>query len=140
VSTRPRITVGDRAWYPRSRLHDARAAFRRWRRARPFWGGLWCLLGGALIAYFPAQSFKLLLVTNGSVVIGVAVGVAVAIMGLFLWFLPSQRHVAGVMAVLLSVVSLITSTFGGLLIGLILGTVGGALGFAWTPRERSAPE
>jgi hypothetical protein len=135
MSDRPRITLGRYGWYPRSRVPRWRSAFRQWRRARPFWGGLWCLLGGALIAYFPAQAFKFLLVTSGNVVLGVAIGVVVAAMGLFLWFAPSQRHLAGLLAVLFSVVSLITSTFGGLLVGMILGTVGGALGFAWAPRR-----
>jgi len=135
MSLRPRVTLGRYGWYPRSGLRGARAGFRRWRRSRPFWGGLWCLLGGAVIAFFPAQAIKLLLVTGGNVAVGVGVGVAVALMGLFLWFAPAQRHLAGALAILFSVVSLVTSNFGGLFIGLILGTVGGAMGFAWTPRR-----
>jgi hypothetical protein len=110
-----------------------RTAFRHWRRARPFWGGLLCVLGGLEIAYFPAHAFKYLLSTNGNVVLGVAVGLGVALMGLLLWFAPSQRHLGGLLAILFAMVSVITSTFGGLLIGLLLGTIGGALGFAWSP-------
>lgn len=138
VSTEPGITLG-RGWYPRSRLHRILGSFRQWRRSRPFWAGLWCILGGLEIASLPARSIRLLLVTNGNVAIGIAVGVGIALMGLFLWLAPSQRQVAGVVAALLSVVSLITSTFGGLLIGLILGTVGGAMGFAWTPQPSRTP-
>jgi hypothetical protein len=97
------------------------------------------VLGGAVIAYFPAQALKFLLVSSGNVALGVAVGLVVAIMGLFMWFAPAQRHLAGILAVLFAVVSLVTSTFGGLLVGMILGTVGGAMGFAWAPDEpRSA--
>ena len=135
LNVRPRITLGRWGWYPRSQLPGIRAGFRQWRRTRPFWGGLWCILAGAEIAYFPAHAFKFLLVTGGNVIVGVAVGVLVGVMGLFLWFAPAQRQLAGVLAVLFSIVSLITSTLGGLLIGLILGTVGGALGFAWMPEK-----
>jgi hypothetical protein len=131
VSVSPGATVG--GWYPRSRLHRVLAAFRQWRRSRPFWAGLWCLLAGIEIAYFPARAFRLLLVTGSSVVLGVTVGVVIALMGLFIWFTPQVRQVVGVIAVLFSVVSLVTSSFGGLVIGLVLGTVGGAMAFAWTP-------
>jgi hypothetical protein len=139
MSARIRITIGQIGRLPRrtrSRLPHWRAAFRAWRLTRPFWGGLWCVLGGALIAYFPSRAFRFLLVTNGDIVLGVGVGVAVVLMGLVLWFAPSQRHLAGLLAILFSIVSLITSTFGGLVVGLVLGTVGGALGFAWSPRRR----
>ena len=60
-------------------------------------------------------------------------GALVAVMGLFLWFAPHLRQLVGVLAAAFSMVSLITSDYGGFVIGLVLGTLGGALGFAWTP-------
>ena len=38
-----------------------RSGFRAWRRTRPFWGGLWCILGGAIIAYGPTTAIKIIL-------------------------------------------------------------------------------
>jgi Family of unknown function (DUF6114) len=107
-------------------------------RARPFWGGLCCVLGGAAMAYGPTTAVKVILISGTVVWAGILVGVLVAMMGLFLWFTPHLRHLVGLLAVLFSVVSLLTSDYGGFGIGLILGTVGGALGFAWTPVRAGA--
>lgn len=65
--------------------------------------------------------------------LGILMGALVAVMGLFLWFTPHLRQLVGVLAAAFSMVSLITSDYGGFVIGLVLGTLGGALGFAWTP-------
>jgi hypothetical protein len=116
----------------------SRAAFRAWRRSRPFWGGLWCVLGGAAMAYGPTTAIKVILVSGTVVWAGILVGALVATMGLFLWFTPHVRHLLGIVAVLLSIVSLLTSDYGGFGVGLILGTVGGAMGFAWEPLRAGA--
>lgn len=110
-----------------------RSGFRAWRRTRPFWGGLWCILGGVIIAYGPTTAIKIILISGTIVWLGIMVGLLVVLMGLFLWFAPHLRQLVGVMAVAFSMVSLITSDYGGFFIGLLLGTIGGALGFAWTP-------
>jgi hypothetical protein len=115
--------------------HNTRMKFRRWRRSRPFWGGLWAILGGAICALGPASAIKLLIAAGTTVWLGVLVGVLISIFGLFLWFSPQQRHLFGVLIAVLSVVSLITSDFGGFLIGMLLGITGGAMGFAWVPTE-----
>jgi len=123
------------------RVRPTWAAFRAWRRSRPFWGGLWTILGGLLMALGPTTAVKVILVAGTSVLFGILVGVVVVAMGLFLWFTPHLRQVAGILAVLFSLVSLITSDYGGFVIGLILGTIGGAMGFSWgpvRPRTRGA--
>lgn len=89
------------------------------------------------MAYGPASVIKLILVST-AVWLGTIVGLLVIVMGLFLWFAPQQRHLVGILAVLFSVVSLLTSNYGGFFIGLIMGTVGGALGFAWAPVKLKA--
>ena len=114
-------------------LGRLRAAFRGWRRTRPFWGGFWCILGGLIIAYGPTTAVKVILVSGTTVWLGILMGALVAVMGLFLWFTPHLRQLVGVLAAAFSMVSLITSDYGGFVIGLVLGTLGGALGFAWTP-------
>jgi hypothetical protein len=141
MSDAPRITIrppGSPGIYRQPRLQRARAAFRTWRKARPFWGGLWCVLGGAAMAYGPTTAFKVILISGTVVWAGILVGLLVAMMGIFLWLTPHLRHLVGIVAVLLSIVSLLTSDYGGFGVGLILGTVGGALGFAWTPVRAEA--
>jgi hypothetical protein len=85
------------------------------------------------MAYGPITAIKVILISGTIVWLGITVGVLVAVMGLFLWFLPQQRHLVGVLAVLFSIVSLLTSDYGGFGVGLVLGTLGGGMGFAWTP-------
>jgi hypothetical protein len=108
-------------------------AFRRWRRTRPFWAGLLCLLGGAIIAYGPLSVIHFILVAGTVVWAGILMGILICIMGLFMWFTPQFRQILGILAALFAVVSLVTSNYGGFLIGLLLGVLGGGMGFAWTP-------
>jgi Family of unknown function (DUF6114) len=116
-----------------SLLQRGRAAFRAWRRSRPFWGGLFCILGGVIIAYGPTTGIKVLLIAGATVLVGILVGVLVALMGLFLWFAPQLRQLVGILAAIFSVASLITSDYGGFVIGMTFGIIGGSLGFAWSP-------
>ena len=141
MSDPPRIVVrppGSPVSYQEPLLQRSRAAFRAWRKSRPFWGGLWCILGGAAMAYGPTTAIKVILISGTVVWAGILVGVLVAVMGLFLWFAPQLRLLVGILAVLLSIVSLLTSDYGGFGIGLVLGTVGGAMGFAWAPARAEA--
>lgn len=113
--------------------------FRRWRRTRPFWGGLFTMLAGAEIILIPLAPAA---VTVHQGIAGVAswlAGLLLIVSGGFMWFQPQQRSFFGILAVLLSLVSFVTSNLGGFLFGMILGLVGGALGFAWAPR-RPKPE
>lgn len=125
--------AGSRSSHRLPLLTRARAGFRTWRLSRPFWAGLWCILGGAAMAYGPTTAIKVILIAGSVVWLGILIGVLVGMMGLFLWFTPHLRQLVGVLAVVLSIVSLLTSDYGGFVVGLILGTVGGAMGFAWTP-------
>lgn len=120
------------------RVRQVRTRFRAWRRTRPFWGGLWCILGGIAIAYGPSTAFKVLFIAGTSVWLGILVGLLVVAMGLFIWFTPQQRQIAGLLALAFSIASLITSDYGGFVIGMLLGTIGGALAFAWAPVRSEA--
>jgi hypothetical protein len=134
VTARP---PGSPSSYREPLVQRTRAAFRTFRKSRPFWGGLWCVLGGVAMAYGPTTAIKVILISGTVVWAGILVGVLVAMMGIFLWFAPQLRHLVGIVAVLLSIVSLLTSDYGGFGVGLILGTVGGAMGFAWNPVVRA---
>jgi hypothetical protein len=115
------------------RFGQVRLSYRRWRRTRPFWAGLWCLVGGAFIIAGPVTVFHLVLVSGTAVWGGFLLGALICVMGLFMWFSPQLRKVLGVVAVMLSIVSLVASNFGGFLFGLLFGSLGGAMAFAWAP-------
>jgi hypothetical protein len=115
-------------WFTRARL-----GFRRWRRTRPFWAGIWCIIGGAIMMYGPLTVIKFVLIAGTVVWAGILIGALVVTMGLFMWFSPQFHQVLGILATLFSIVSLITSNLGGFLIGLLFGVIGGSMAFAWTP-------
>ena len=119
--------------YARYGPHRFRMAFRRWRRSRPFWGGFLTLLGGSIITLGPASAYKVMLQAGDVIWEGILVGAVITILGLFLWYQPAMRHFFGVLIVVLSLVSFITSDIGGFLIGMTLAMTGGSMGFAWTP-------
>jgi hypothetical protein len=138
----PRITVNPVRGPSRPRgwlIGRIWRAFATFRRTRPFWGGLWCILGGLFIAYGPTTAIRIILVSGMAVWLGITVGVLVVLMGLFLWFTPQMRQVVGIMAVIFSIISLLTSDYGGFLIGMLLGMLGGAMGFAWVPTVQRRP-
>lgn len=135
-----RTGTGEAMKHLRFGPHNLRIAFRHWRRARPFWGGLLSILGGAIITYFPLTAIRFVLVSGDTVWRGAAVGMLIMVFGLFLWFAPGQRQVVGVLIVTLSVASFITSDLGGFVIGMMLAMTGGSLGFAWVPVESWKPK
>ncbi len=117
-------------------LRSLRLRFRHWRHSRPFWGGFWVILGSVMITYGPATAIRLIFVSGDVVWLGTLVGVLIGVLGLFLWFMPGHRHLYSVLAVLLALVSLITSDLGGFLVGMLLAVIGGSMAFAWTDDER----
>ncbi|MGA4839544.1 DUF6114 domain-containing protein [Streptomyces sp. G45] len=122
-----------------SRLGRMRRSFRGWRGQRPFWGGLLTLLGGIPIMYFPYANLTLGTMTirmattagAGSLIIGVLL----VVLGLTMWFQPQSRVFAGVAAILLALVSLVVSNFGGFVMGYLLALIGGALGVSWVSEK-----
>ncbi|WP_369214441.1 DUF6114 domain-containing protein [Streptomyces flavofungini] len=128
MSAEAQVGLGDK-------LGRMRRSFRGWRGQRPFWGGLLTLLGGIPIMYFPYANLTL-----GSMTIRMAttagagsliIGVLLVVLGLTMWFQPHSRIFAGVAAILLALVSLVVSNFGGFVIGFLLALIGGALGVSW---------
>ncbi len=128
----------------RDRFGSGRDVFRTWRGRRPFWAGLLSLLGGLPIMYFPYAHLSLGALTvqmsteagSGSLIIGVLL----VVLGLTMWFQASSRVFAGVAAILLGLVSLVVSNFGGFLIGFLLALFGGGLAIAWAPGRAPTAE
>ncbi|MFD4786755.1 DUF6114 domain-containing protein [Streptomyces sp. NPDC058459] len=120
-----------------------RLRFRDWRGGRPFWAGLFTLLGGLPIAYFPYATLKL-----GTMAVAMAttagagsliIGILLVTLGLTMWFQKATRIFAGVAAILLALVSLVVSNIGGFVVGFVLALLGGALSIAWAPARKAAP-
>ncbi|WP_370414954.1 DUF6114 domain-containing protein [Streptomyces fradiae] len=121
--------------------------FRVWRQTRPFWAGLFTMLGGVPIAYLPYGDMRL-----GNVTLAMAttagagaliIGVLLITLGLTMWFQPAVRVFAGVAAIVLGLISIPVSNFGGLVVGFLLALVGGGMSAAWAPAppaEESAEE
>jgi hypothetical protein len=110
-----------------------RPGFRTWRRSRPFWGGLLAVLGGVELILIPLAPMPVVIHQGIAGISSYLIGAVLALAGVLLWFQPAQRTFYGVVAVVLSLASFVTSNFGGFAVGMLLGLVGGALGFAWTP-------
>lgn len=107
-------------------------AFRRWRKTRPFWGGLFTMLAGLEIAGITAASYELLFVSR-SVGFAISVGAAIAVFGLTMWLTPVLSKLLGLLTMVAALLSFVTSNLGGFLVGMLLAILGGGLSFAWEP-------
>ncbi|MFI7503728.1 DUF6114 domain-containing protein [Streptomyces sp. NPDC049687] len=121
-----------------------RLQFRAWRGTRPFWAGLFMMIGGVPIMYFPYAHLTIgQLTVRMSTTAGAGsliIGVLLVVLGISLWFQKHIRTFAGVAAILLALVSLPVSNFGGFIVGFLFGMIGGAMAVAWVPGVPPAPE
>ncbi|MFE5735266.1 DUF6114 domain-containing protein [Streptomyces sp. NPDC056528] len=122
---------------PASREVPKDNRFKVWRQTRPFWAGLFTFIGGIPIAYLPYGDLRLgnitlaMKTTAGSTAL--IIGVLLITLGLTMWFQPIVRIFAGVAAIVLGLVSIPVSNFGGLGIGFLCALIGGGMSIAWAP-------
>ncbi|MGH3858768.1 DUF6114 domain-containing protein [Actinokineospora sp.] len=109
--------------------------FTAFRRTRPFWGGLWMMLGGWTIMSLTIAPIVVTLSSGASGISGYVLGGGMIVLGLMAWFAPSQRLVAGLMGGIFAVAAFVASNLGGFLIGTLLGIVGAAMVFGWGPKK-----
>src|SRR2546426_5110964 len=107
-------------------------------------GGILILLVAiAIMALMSALSGLMIGVgANGSLAliygaVGIIFALIVLVGAVMLWMKPQQHVAWGVIVLLFSLFSIIST--GGLFIGLILGLVGGILGIVWKPPAPMAP-
>lgn len=121
-----------------------RRGFRTWRGNRPFWAGLFTMLGGAPIAYFPYADLHLgnmtLAMSTTAGAGSLIIGVLLITLGLTMWFHSIVRVFAGVAAILLALISIPVANIGGFVVGFLLALIGGALSISWAPGEPKADE
>ncbi|MFF4120230.1 DUF6114 domain-containing protein [Streptomyces sp. NPDC001714] len=121
-----------------------RLQFRSWRGTRPFWAGLYMLLAGFPIMYFPYAHLQI-----GNLTVAMAttagagsliIGVLLVVLGVSVWYQKHIRTFAGIAAILLALVSLPVSNFGGFVMGFLLALIGGAMAVAWSPGVPPQPQ
>ncbi|XTZ15023.1 DUF6114 domain-containing protein [Micromonospora echinospora] len=111
-----------------------RRRFHRWRRSRPFWGGLLTALAGVQIFGTTQMSLGGLTFQMGPTgFLSWVIPTILVACGMFMWFTPQHRMFYAVVAAVTALFSLIGVNLGGFFVGLLLGMVGSALGFAWVP-------
>ena len=120
-------------------IRQALLAWQRWRRTRPFWGGLLIILGGAEMLLSEQAPLPIVIHVGIQGLAGYLVPTVLVLCGLLLWLSPVQQTFYSVLAVLLALGSWITSNLGGFFVGLMLGVIGGALAFAWQRGEDPGP-
>uniref|UniRef100_UPI003B3AEE56 DUF6114 domain-containing protein n=1 Tax=Micromonospora sp. TaxID=1876 RepID=UPI003B3AEE56 len=115
-------------------------SFRRWRRSRPFWGGLLTVLAGVEMFASTRMTLNGLSFSSGATgLYSLLIPIILVTCGLLLWFSPGQRLFYSIVAAVTTVYSLMGLNLGGFFLGLLLGLVGSALGFAWTPIRPATP-
>ncbi|WP_255450241.1 DUF6114 domain-containing protein [Skermania sp. ID1734] len=134
-----RDSIGRAISNGRNRIQPARAWFRAFRRTRPFWGGLWMIIGGWCILRLSMVSIQVVMSAGLTGFGGWLSGGGLIMCGLFAWAAPSQRYVAGLIGLLLGVVSLVISNLGGLGLGMLFGVIGGSMTLAWGPKRTRKP-
>lgn len=112
-------------------------AFRAWRGARPFWGGLLLTLGGTEILMTEKVAFSVVMHIGMQGLAGFLLPGVMTILGLLVLFSPGQRLFYSVLGVMVSLGTWLTSNLGGFLIGLLLGVIGSCLTFGWLPDQDS---
>ncbi|MEU0551289.1 DUF6114 domain-containing protein [Micromonospora sp. NPDC005979] len=121
------------------RVGQAWRGFRRWRRSRPFWGGLFTILAGVEILGTTKVSLAGLTLQMGPTgFLSWLIPTILVTCGLLMWLSPAQRIFYAIVGAVTAVYSLIGVNLGGFFIGMLLGMVGSALGFAWVPVKKSA--
>jgi Family of unknown function (DUF6114) len=117
-----------------SGLSRARYSFRHWRWGRPFWGALFVGIGGAEIMYIPYSPIGVVLHEGIAGVGGMFIGALMIMFAISAVFAPSYRVFAGIASILLALVALPATNFGGFLFGSLCALFGGAFVVAWAPR------
>lgn len=102
-------------------------------RRGPILGSLVTIAAGAVIVVVPFRFQSLLsAIGGGNTTAGILIGGLIICCGIGAFIRGDFSTELGILAMVLSVLSLF-GAFGGLLVGLILGIIGGSLCMSWQP-------
>jgi hypothetical protein len=121
------------------------AAYKRkfddWRAVRPFWGGILLMFAGLLLAYIPFYTLDNFAFTGGT---GELIGLIGLVFAFFVFLSgvasithPQISTLAGMTGIVMSILSVVGGTFGGMGVGTFVGMVGGSLCVAWIQEEET---
>lgn len=133
-------TASEKAETRSEKLEKGNRRFTRWRKQRAFGAGLLMILSGVVIlvpTYLSLEisNIQIQISTLGGVST-LVIGILLIVCGLMTWFRGEGRILTGVAAMILGIVALPQSNFGGFVIGTMLALIGGALALAWTPESK----
>jgi hypothetical protein len=111
------------------------AGWSAWRQGRPFAAGLLLALGGLELIGVSWVGLGFLRFTGTAGAASWTLGALFVVAGVTTWRSPALRYFSGVLAGVLSLVSLVAANLGGLLLGFLLTAVGSALALAWIPQQ-----
>ena len=111
--------------------------FREFRWTRPFWAAVLVAISGIEMAILPFGPTDARIQAGANAFLGLICSVVLLLMALVLLALPSQRVVAGLIAVGVSLCSFPLTNLGGFVLGMLLGILGGSMAVGWVP-DRSA--
>jgi hypothetical protein len=117
-----------------------RARFRAWRRRRPFWAGVLTGCAGAEMIWVPLSPPGVMLHMGVGGLSALVIGWMLMAAGVCFWVKPEQRQFVAVVAAAASVVSFITTNFGGFGLGMLLGLLGSSMAFGWRPLPTPPPD
>lgn len=112
------------------------ASWSRWRKRRPFAGGLLMILAAVEMVLAARLPVDLMLHLGIGAVSTLVFSGMLVILGLVTWFTPNQHVITGSFAGFIALGALVLSNLGGLVVGTLLALVGGGLAFAWRPTAR----
>lgn len=124
---------------PTGRVRRVRAWLRTFRRTRPFWGGLYLAFGGWIIMSLTFAPLSVTLAAGVGGISGYLLGGGMMVFAFFAWFVPSQRHLAGLLGIAFALAAFVLSNLGGFVVGMLLGVVGGGMVFSWGPAPQRRP-
>ena len=111
-----------------------RTKFREFRWTRPFWGGLLVLVAGFLIFIFAVPFNPITMIINAGLgaIGGILLGLIAMFLGVMIWIKPEAKNVAGILAVIVGLVSFPVTNLGGFVVGMLFAVIGGCWAFGWT--------
>ncbi len=141
MASAPVIAIGKPILKTYRRYAAYKQKFDDWRAVRPFWGGVLLMFAGLLLAYIPFYTLDNFAFTGGT---GELIGLIGLVFAFFVFLSgvasithPQISTLAGMTGIVMSILSVVGGTFGGMGVGTFVGMVGGSLCVAWIQEEET---
>jgi len=96
---------------------------------------LLALIAGVIITAIPLTGFRIVFIPGSGITMALLVGALMMVCAVNIWVTPRIAVFLGAVVIVLSLISFVTTDFGGFLIGTLLGIIGGSIAIAWVPGE-----